>query len=175
VTEFVKSSSSPKIFIIFWSESAMYLILCWISSQTRGFFSSVQRNALNRRKVSLHFIKYNRNVLEEELATSEYLSLLYSTSDDSYITFEVRIFSSLLRVILFASYSVLKLLHSLKYCHFIFFYCIAANFHSTFQEMKPNNGYYERTLKIFSASPGIFLVLLKIVTWNLKPLPTLTN
>jgi hypothetical protein len=50
----------------------MYLI----SSHTRGLFSSVQRNAVNRRKVFLHFSTYNRNVLEKEFATSDNLLLL---------------------------------------------------------------------------------------------------
>jgi hypothetical protein len=72
----LKMSSSSKIFIIFWSTLGMYLVLCRISSQTRGFCSSIQRNAFNGRKVLLHFSKYNRNVLEKELATYENLSLL---------------------------------------------------------------------------------------------------
>jgi hypothetical protein len=74
--EIIKSSSSPKIFIIFWSTLTMYLMPCLISSQIREFVSSVQQNAFNRRKVLLHFSKHNRNVLEKKLATSQILSLL---------------------------------------------------------------------------------------------------
>jgi hypothetical protein len=49
----LKSSSSSKIFLIFWSASALYLILLDFLP-IRGFFSSVQRNVLNGRKVLLH-------------------------------------------------------------------------------------------------------------------------
>jgi hypothetical protein len=58
--------------------------------------SSVQWNARNWRKLLLHFSKYNRNVLEKELATFENLSLLKksSTSDFSDMFWGAKIFIS---------------------------------------------------------------------------------